>query len=92
MFKKSLLLMLLMALLAPWAANAQTTVTIGDLTTATNDSYLPMNSLYEYSYTQQIYEACEIGTAGTINSITIWMYGNANLYEMPFDIYMVETD
>ena len=81
-----------MALLAPWAANAQTTVTIGDLTTATNDSYLPMNSLYEYSYTQQIYEACEIGTAGTINSITIWMYGNANLYEMPFDIYMVETD
>ena len=92
MKRKSLLFLLLFALLAPWAANAQTTVTIGDLTTATDNSYLPMNSLYEYSYTQQIYEACEIGTAGTINSITVWMYGNANLYEMPFDIYMVETD
>ena len=83
-------MMLLLALFAPWAANAQ--VTIGDLETATNDSYLPMNSLYDYSYTQQIYTADEIGTAGTINSITVWLYGNADLYEMPFDIYMVETD
>ena len=51
-----------------------------------------MNSLYEYSYTQQIYTADEIGMAGTITSITLWLYGNENLYEMPFDIYMVEVD
>ena len=92
MFKKSLLLTLLLALIVPWAANAQETVTIGDLENAGNDTYLPMNSLYEYSYSQQIYTADEIGMAGTINSITVWLYGNANLYEMPFDIYMVETD
>ena len=67
-------------------------VTIGSLEGAENNSFLPMNSLYKYSYTQQIYTAEEIGMAGTINSITLWMYGNANLYEMPFDIYMVETD
>ena len=71
---------------------AQETVTIGDLENAGNDSYLPMNSLYEYSYTQQIYTAEEIGMTGTINSITVWLYGNANLYEMPFDIYMLEVD
>ena len=75
----------------PWAANADT-VTIGSLDGAANNSYLPMNSLYNYSYTQQIYTADEVGMAGTITSITIWMYGNANLYEMPFTIYMVETD
>ena len=67
-------------------------VTIGSLDGATNNSYLPMNSLYCYSYSQQIYTAEEIGMAGTINSITMWMYGNANLYEMPFDIYMLEVD
>ena len=71
---------------------ARAQVTIGDLETAGNDTYLPMNSLYNYSYSQQLYTADEIGTAGTINAITIWMYGAADLYEMPFDIYMVETD
>ena len=73
------------------AGGAAGSVTIGDLEGATNNSYLPMNSLYNYSYTQQIYTADEIGQAGTINAITLWMYGNANLYEMPYDIYMVET-
>ena len=92
MKRKNLLFLLLALLFAPWAANAQTTVTIGDLENAGNDSYLPMNSLYEYSYTQQIYTAEEIGMAGTINSLTLWLYGNANLYEMPFDIYMLEVD
>ena len=90
---KKILLFLMFALFCiPWAANAQTTVEIGSLDGAGNNSYLPMNSLYNYSYTQQIYTADEIGMGGTINSITIWMYGNANLYAMPFTIYMVETD
>ena len=67
-------------------------VTIGSLEGAANNSYLPMNSLYEYSFPQQIYTAEEIGMAGTINAVTMWLYGNANLYTMPFDIYMVEVD
>ena len=74
------------------AVAQSTEVTIGSLEGAANNSYLPMNSLYNYSYTQQIYTADEIGIAGTINSITMWMYGNANLYEMPLDIYMLEVD
>ena len=67
-------------------------VEIGELEGAANNSFLPMNSMYNYSYTQQIYTADEIGTGGTINAITMWLYGNANLYEMPFNIYMVEVD
>ena len=67
-------------------------ITLGSLEGATAHDLLPMNSLYEYSYTQQIYTSEEIGTAGTISSITMWMYGNADLYEMPFDIYMKEVD
>ncbi len=86
--KSLLMMMLLFAVFG--VAKAQ--VTIGDLETATNDTYLPMNSLYEYSFSEQIYTAEEIGTAGTISSITMWLYGNADLYEMPFNIYMVETD
>ena len=68
------------------------TVNIGELDGAADNSYLPMNSLYNYSYTQQIYTAEEIGTAGTINEFTMWLYGNSNLYTMPFDIYMLEVD
>jgi len=81
-----------MMLFAAFLGGARAQVNIGDVESATNDTYLPMNSLYEYSYTQQIYTAEEIGIAGTINAITLWMYGAADLYEIPFDIYMVETD
>ena len=73
-------------------AHAQEEVTIGSLDEADNNTYLPMNSTYEYSYSQQIYTAEEIGMYGTINSLTLWMYGNDNLYETFFDIYMVEVD
>jgi hypothetical protein len=90
--KKNLLSLMLMLLLAFVGVARAEVVTIGDLESAGNNSYLPMNSLYEYSYSQQIYTAEEIGMAGTINSITMWMYGNTNLYEMPFDIYMLEVD
>ena len=84
----SLLVLLLTAATGAWADE----VTIGSLNGAGNNSYLPMNSLYNYSFTEQIYTADEIGMEGTINAITLWMYGNENLYEIPFDIYMVEVD
>ena len=89
---KKVFLTLTMLLFAFMGTMRADEVTIGNLEDAANNSYLPMNSLYEYSFTEQIYTAEEIGTAGTINSITMWMYGNENLYTMPFDIYMVEVD
>ena len=66
--------------------------TVGDLESAQANNVLPMFSLYNYSYTQQIYTAAEIGAPGVITSITLWLYGNANLPEMSFDIYLKETD
>ena len=89
---KKVFLFLTMLLFAFVGTMRADVVEIGSLDGAANNSYLPMNSLYEYSFSEQIYTAEEIGMAGTINSITMWLYGNENLYTMPFDIYMVEVD
>ncbi|MCQ2315411.1 MAG: choice-of-anchor J domain-containing protein [Bacteroidales bacterium] len=53
-------------------------VTIGDPAGATTNSYYPVYSLYNYSFTQQIYTAEEIGTAGTINSLTMWLKNSSS--------------
>ena len=90
--RNKLILFLMLALFGSTSFLRADEVTIGSLEGAGNNSYLPMNSLYNYSYTQQIYTADEIGMAGTINGFTMWLYGNANLYTMPFDIYVVEVD
>ncbi len=76
MRKTSLLLLLLMALFAPWAANAQETVEIGDGTS--KSYYTPFNSLYWYSFTEMIYPASEITiddetVAGTITSVSYYL-------------------
>ena len=66
-------------------------VTIGDPTSTTQNSYLPTYSLYEKSFTQQIYTADEIGvTAGTINSLTMWLK-NTSSYARNLNIYMKEV-
>ena len=65
-------------------------VTIGDPTSTTSSSYLPMYSLYEYSLSQQIYTADEIGTAGSISALTMWLK-NTSSYARNFNIYMKEV-
>jgi hypothetical protein len=60
---------------------------IGDGSTSTN-SYLPNYEFYNYSLTQQIYTADEIGTPGIINSIAFFYTGTAS---RTLDIYMVNT-
>ena len=52
--------------------------------------YLPSNTYYNYSYTQQIYTVEELGEAGVIESIDFYMTGND--YTRNLDIYMVSTD
>jgi len=76
MKSKHLLLALLLALLVPWAASAQETVTIGDGTGTTYET--PFNSLYGYSFTEVIYPASEIlidgeTPAGTITAISYYL-------------------
>ena len=53
------------------------------------DNYLPTYNLYNYSLTQQIYTASEIGTSGAINSIAYYCTSNATPRNL--DIYLVHT-
>ena len=92
--KKLLFLLITLAALVPWAANAQTTVTIGDLTSS--QYTLPVNMFYNYSLTQQLYTAEEIteagGGAGTITSISFY-YNHTDAFSMDsVRIYMLNVD
>ena len=74
-----------------WSAvctfNPSAATTIGTADAAAG--YLPTYILYNYSYTQQIYTADEIGTAGTILSVAF--YGQS-VQTRNLDVYMVATD
>ena len=89
MKRKSLLFLLLFALLAPWVANAQTTVTIGEGTATSNTN--PIGTYYNYSITEQLYTADEIGMAGTISSISFYYMGIA-AKDLPITVYMANVD
>jgi len=65
-------------------------VTIGDPTSTSTDPYLPSYSLYNYSFTQQIYTADEIGMSGTITTLTMWLK-NTSSYARNFNVYMKEV-
>ena len=53
--------------------------------------YLPTNTNYDYSFTQQIYTVEELGDAGAIKSIDFYMTTTPN-YTRNLDIYMVSTN
>ncbi|MBR5726759.1 MAG: choice-of-anchor J domain-containing protein, partial [Muribaculaceae bacterium] len=65
-------------------------VTIGDPTSTLTNSYLPTYSLYNYSFTQQIYTADEIGVGGTISTLTMWLK-NSSTYARNLNVYMKEV-
>ncbi len=64
------------ALMLPFAMQAQETVTIGDGTSTTYVT--PYNSLWGYSFVEQIYLADEIGTDGNITSIAFNMQSSGS--------------
>jgi len=82
----SLLVLLLTAATGAWAEE----VTIGDPTSTSTNSYLPSHSLYEYSFTQQIYTADEIGMSGIITTLTMWLK-NTSSYARNINVYMKEV-
>ncbi len=72
----------------PAAAATETrdVVTIGDGTGTTY--YGPYNSLWGYSFVEQVYTAAEIGTAGTINSISFNMRESEADQTNQIDVFM----
>lgn len=89
--KRFLLLLTLFCTIFGGTAKADV-VTIGDSTSTTYSTYLPFYTLYNYGWSQQIFTAAEIGTAGTINSLTMWMYYSGSLSGIDIAIYMAEVD
>ena len=63
-------------------------IVVGDGGLATNTS-LPSNSYYNYSLTQQIYSADEIGEAGFITGLAFYLDGAENTRTL--DLYMKST-
>ena len=84
--KFTFLLMALLALagLKSWG---QMDVVIGTGTSTT--SYYPFNGLYNYSYSEMLYGADEIGVAGSINSISFnSSSATSKAIDFDLDIYM----
>jgi len=89
--KKSLLLILLMTLLAPFAMRADEVI-IGNEEATTSGYALPANLFYHYSLTQQLYTADEIGMAGTINSISFYYTYNTSATMSNIQVYMKNSE
>ena len=87
---RKLLLNFLLLFTIVIGAVAQTEVTIGN---GTESSYkLPTNMYYNYSLTQQIFKAEEIGTAGAITSISFF-YDYTYYFNLPgIKVYMMNID
>ena len=87
--KKKVFSLMMTLLLAFMGVARADVVEIGVGGTSTN-SYLPSYSFYNYSLTQQLYTAAEIGTAGTINSIAF--YNGGSTKTRTYTMYLVNTD
>ncbi|MCR5039788.1 MAG: hypothetical protein K6A94_10690, partial [Bacteroidales bacterium] len=88
--KKKVFSLMMTLLLAFMGVARADVVTIGDPTATTTNSYLPAYSLYNYAISQQIYTADEIGMAGTINTLTMWLK-NSSSYARDLNVYMKEV-
>lgn len=65
---------------------ANTTISLGSGTTT--NSYLPTYVFYNYSLTEQIYTASEIGMAGRISSVSFYYTGSGS---RTIDVYLTHT-
>ena len=83
---KKLLLNLLLLLTIAIGASAQTEVVIGEGTTTTYVT--PFNSLWGYSFVEQIYTAEEIGMPGIITSISFNMRTSDASQTNTIDVFM----
>ena len=66
-------------------------IVLGDLNNASTTNYLPTYHYYNYSLTEQIFTADELGGANTFSSISFYVY-TAKSTTRNVDIYLVETD
>ncbi|MBQ6729801.1 MAG: choice-of-anchor J domain-containing protein [Bacteroidales bacterium] len=87
--KKKVFSLMMMLLLAFMGVAKAEVVEIGQGTSTTYQ--FPVNSLYNYSFTEMIYSVDEIGTAGTINSVAFHFNGG-NVLDRTVVMYMKNVD
>ena len=94
MSKRSLLMMLLMALVVPWAAQAQEELTVHD-GTATNN-FVPFYGYYADAYNkcEMVYPATELSSMadGTITSMTFYATQSSVSWGCNFQVFVAEVD
>ena len=92
---KKILLFCLATILVAGIANAQSPVTVTIGTGTTTQYYLPLNNFYNYTYTQQIYTAAEIGANGVPHEISsvsfMYAYSSATTSKTNCTIYMANV-
>lgn len=86
--QKFLRILMLAALMVPFASQAQTVVTIGNTASTSTQYTVPVNMWYNYSLTQQIYTADEIGVPGTITAIAVDYAYNSSFSMSGVQLYM----
>ena len=86
--KKRILPLLMLFCFACFGGVRAEEVIVGEATTTS--SYLPTYCYFNYSLTQQIYTADEIGTAGTISSVSF--YCTSYNVNRTLNIYLVNTN
>lgn len=79
----------LLAMMMPWAMQAQTTVTVG---TGTSSGYnVPYNNYYNNSWTEIIYPGSSIGQSGIITSLAFEVATASSYSTSEINIYMATT-
>ena len=86
--KKKVFSLMMTLLLAFMGVAKADVVTIGDGTSTTYVT--PFNSLWGYSFVEQVYTADEIGTAGTINAISFNM-SSTDAQTNQVDVFRLST-
>lgn len=94
MKSKHLLLMLLLALCAPWAANAQNR-SIVEIGTGTSVTYYPMPGFFGFQYDVYLYTptaAPELGVDSDISSIAYNIYSISSSTGATIEIWVKDVD
>ena len=77
------------ALLLPWTMGAQTHYTLQIGSGTATSQYVPAYGYYNYSYTQSLYTAAEVGIDGTIDALSFEVASNSLTRNVT--VYMAEV-
>src|SRR5690606_16794134 len=75
-------------MLIPKKADAQAIITVGNGNASNTTSIIPVNNLYNYTYSQQVYLASEIGVSGNITKLRFYFNAGTMLENDDWTVYL----